>query len=166
MKPPLLENLRTESLSCIIHQANIADCVIVLCNFLPLEISPLNVIMQYIDSNVVFPCKTLTFTQKYICIEIKSITLVVYKNINCFVDKLLAMALVTSYINCSIIIIIITIIMITTTIIIILINNDKIISLNKGIKTQFLFNISNELFCFSNKLLEITASIIKLYLHL
>ena len=90
----------------------------------------------------------------------------VYKNINCFVDKLLAMALVTSYINCSIIIIIITIIMITTTIIIILINNDKIISLNKGIKTQFLFNISNELFCFSNKLLEITASIIKLYLHL
>ena len=93
----------------------------------------------------------------------------VYKNINCFVDKLLAMALVTSYINCSIIIIIIiiiTIIMITTTIIIILINNDKIISLNKGIKTQFLFNISNELFCFSNKLFEITASIIKLYSHL
>ena len=97
----------------------------------------------------------------------------VYKNINCFVDKLLAMALVTSYINCSIIIIIIiitiiiiTIIMITTTIIIILINNDKIISLNKGIKTQFLFNISNELFCFSNKLLQITASIIKLYSHL
>ena len=166
MKPPLLENLRTESLSCIIHQANIADCVIVLCNFLPLEISPLN--EWSFDSNVVFPCKTLTFTQKYICIKIKSITLVVYKNINCFVDKLLAMALVTSYINCSIIIIIIiiTIIMITTTIIIILINNDKIISLNKGIKTQFLFNISNELFCFSNKLLQITASIIKLYSHL
>ena len=161
MKPPLLENLRTESLSCIIHQANIADCVIVLCNFLPLEISPLN--EWSFDSNVVFPCKTLTFTQKYICIEIKSITLVVYKNINCFVDKLLAMALVTSYINCSIIIIL-TIIMITT--IIILINNNKIISLNKGIKTQFLFNISNELFCFSNKLSEITASIIKLHLHL
>ena len=87
----------------------------------------------------------------------------VYKNINCFVDKLLAMVLVTSYINCSIIMII-TIIMITTTIIIIiLINNDKIISLNKGIKTQFLFNISNELFCFSNKLSEITASIINLH---
>ena len=121
MKPPLLENLRTESLSCIIHQANIADCVIVLCNFLPLEISPLN--EWSFDSNVVFPCKTLTFTQKYICIEIKSITLVVYKNINCFVDKLLAMALVTSYINCSIIIIIIIIIiiMITTTIIMMMI---------------------------------------------
>ena len=159
MKPPLLENLRTESLSCIIHQANIADCVIVLCNFLPLEISPLN--EWSFDSNVVFPCKTLTFTQKYICIEIKSITLVVYKTINCFVDKLLAMTLVTSYINCSIIIII-TIIMITITTIIILIKNDKIISLNKGIKTQFLFNILNELFC-SNKLLEITASIIKLH---
>ena len=164
MKLPLLENLRIESLSCIIHQINIADCVIILCNFLPLEISPLS--EWSFDSNVVFPCKTLTFTQKYICIEIKSITLVVYKNINCFVDKLLAMALVTSYINCMIIIIIITIIIITTTIIIILINNDKIISLNKGIKTQFLFNISNELFCFSNKLLEITASIIKLHLHL
>ena len=51
--------------------------------------------------------------------------------------------------------------MMTTTIIIILINNVKIISLNKGIKTQFLFNISNELFCFSNKLSEITVSIIK-----
>ena len=161
MKLPLLENLRIESLSCIIHQTNRANCVIVLCKFLPLEISPLS--EWSFDSNVVFPCKTLTFTQKYICIEIKSITLVVYKNINCFVDKLLAMALVTSYINCSIIIIL-TIIMITT--IIILINNNKIISLNKGIKTQFLFNISNELFCFSNKLSEITASIIKLHLHL
>ena len=38
--------------------------------------------------------------------------------------------------------------------------------LNRRIKTQFLFNISNELFCFSNKLSEITASIIKLHLHL
>ena len=47
-----------------------------------------------------------------------------------------------------------------------LINNDKIISLNRRIKSQFLFNISNELFCFSNKLSEITASIIKLHLHL
>ena len=159
MKLPLLENLRIESLSCIIHQTNIANCVIVLCKFLPLEISPLS--EWSFDSNVVFPCKTLTFTQKYICIEIKSITLVVYKTINCFVDKLLAMTLVTSYINCSIIIII-TIIMITITTIIILIKNDKIISLNKGIKTQFLFNILNELFC-SNKLLEITASIIKLH---
>ena len=159
MKLPLLENLRIESLSCIIHQTNIADCVIILCNFLPLEISPLS--EWSFDSNVVFPCKTLTFTQKYICIEIKSITLVVYKTINCFVDKLLAMTLVTSYINCSIIIII-TIIMITITTIIILIKNDKIISLNKRIKTQFLFNILNELFC-SNKLLEITPSIIKLH---
>ena len=162
MKLSLLENLRIGSLSCIIHQTNF---FIILCNFLPLEVSPLS--EWSFDSNEVFSCKTLTFTQKYICIEIKSITLVVYKNINCFVDKLLAMVLVTSYINCSIIIIIITIIMITTTIIIIiLINNDKIISLNKGIKTQFLFNISNELFCFSNKLSEITASIIKLHLHL
>ena len=33
-----------------------------------------------------------------------------------------------------------------------LIDNDKITSLNRRIKTQFLFNISNELFCFSNKL--------------
>ena len=41
-----------------------------------------------------------------------------------------------------------------------------IISLNRRMKTQFLFKISNELFCFSNKLLEITASIIKLHLHL
>ena len=40
----------------------------------------------------------------------------------------------------------------------ILINNDdKIISLNRRIKTQFLFNMSNEFFCFSNKLSEITA---------
>ena len=48
----------------------------------------------------------------------------------------------------------------------ILINNEKIISLNRRIKNQFLFNISNELFCFPNKLSEITASIIKLHLHL
>ena len=45
-------------------------------------------------------------------------------------------------------------------------SNDKIISLNRRIKTKFLFNISNKLFCFSNKLSEITASIIKLHLHL
>ena len=44
--------------------------------------------------------------------------------------------------------------------------NDKIRSLNRRIQTQFLFNISNELFCFSNKLSKITASIIKLHLHL
>ena len=31
---------------------------------------------------------------------------------------------------------------------------------HRRIKTQFLFNISNELFCFLNKLSEITASII------
>ena len=60
MKLPLLENLRIESLSCIIHQTNIANCVIVLCKFLPLEISPLS--EWSFDSNVVFPCKTLTFT--------------------------------------------------------------------------------------------------------
>ena len=59
-----------------------------------------------------------------------------------------------------IIIIIIIIIIIMIIIIIIM------ISLNRRIKTQFVLNISNELFCFSNKLSEITASIIKLYLHL
>ena len=48
----------------------------------------------------------------------------------------------------------------------ILINNDKIISLNRRIEAQSLFNISNELFCFSNELSEITAFIIKLHLHL
>ena len=40
------------------------------------------------------------------------------------------------------------------------------ISLNRRIRTQFLFNISNELFCFSKKLSEITAYIMKLHLHL
>ena len=45
-------------------------------------------------------------------------------------------------------------------------DNDKTLSLNRTIKTQFLSSISNELFCFSNKLLQITASIIKLHLHL
>ena len=38
--------------------------------------------------------------------------------------------------------------MIIITTIIIIINNDKIISLNRRIKTQFLFNISNELLFF------------------
>ena len=51
-------------------------------------------------------------------------------------------------------------------IIIIIITIIMIISLNSRIKTQFLFNISNKLFCFSNKLSEITASIINLHLHL
>ena len=58
------------------------------------------------------------------------------------------------------------ILLILLLLILLLINNDKMISLNRRIKTQFLFNISNELFCFSDKLSEITASIIKLHLHL
>ena len=75
-----------------------------------------------IDSTVAFPSKGLAFSEKYISIEIKGITLAVYKYINCFVDKLLALALVTNYTtNYSIIIIIIIIIVIIIIIILIII---------------------------------------------
>ena len=74
-----------------------------------------------IDSIVAFPSKDLAFSEKYFSIEIKGITLAVYKYINCFVDKLLALALVTNYTtNYSIIIIIIIIIIIVIIIIIII----------------------------------------------
>ena len=52
-------------------------CVIVSWKFLPLEIIALS--EWSIDSTAVFPCKTLAFRQKYISIEIKGMTLVVYK---------------------------------------------------------------------------------------
>ena len=75
-----------------------------------------------IDSTVAFPSKGLAFSEKYISIEIKGITLAVYKYINCFVDKLLALALVTNYTtNYTIIIIIIIIVIIIVIIIIIII---------------------------------------------
>ena len=60
----------------------------------------------------------------------------------------------------SIIMIIIIIILI-----IIIINNDKIVSLNRRIKTQFLFNISNEIFYFLKQAFGDQASIIKLHLR-
>ena len=77
-----------------------------------------------IDSIVAFPSKDLAFSEKYFSIEIKGITLAVYKYINCFVDKplALALALVTNYTtNYSIIIIIIIKIIIIITLIIIII---------------------------------------------
>ena len=75
-----------------------------------------------IDSTVAFPSKGLAFSGKYISIEIKGITLAVYKYINCFVDKLLALALVTNYTtNYSIIMIIIIMIIIIVIIIIVII---------------------------------------------
>ena len=69
-----------------------------------------------INSTEVFFCKTSAFSSNYILNEIQGMTLaVLYKYINCTVDKLLALALVTNFItNYSIIIIIIKIIMITT----------------------------------------------------
>ena len=59
MKLPLIENL-----GCFKHQfkhqINIADCVIALWKFLPLEISPLH--EWRINSTAAFPCKTLAFS--------------------------------------------------------------------------------------------------------
>ena len=100
----------------MLNQLKIADCVIVLCKFLLLEISPLS--KWSIDSTVKFPRKTSVFSKKYISIAIKGITLAVYKYINCFVHKLLALALVTNYTTNWIILIIIIIIIIVTIIII------------------------------------------------
>ena len=105
-----------ESLSCFKHQLKIADCAIVRWKFLLLDINPLS--KWSIDSTVEFPCKTLAFSKRYISIEIKGITLAVYKYINCFVDKLLALGLVTNYTTNCISIIIIIIIIITIIIII------------------------------------------------
>ena len=60
---------------------------------------------------------------------------------------------------------IIMIIIIIIILIIIIINNDKIVSLNRRIKTQFLFNISNEIFYFLKQAFGDQASIIKLHLR-
>ena len=59
-----------------------------------------------IDSAAAFPCKTSAFSQNSILKKIQGMTLaVLYKFINCIVDKLLTLALVTDSItNCSIII--------------------------------------------------------------
>ena len=65
----------------------------------------------------------------------------------------------------SSIIMIIIIIIIIIILIIIIINNDKIVSLNRRIKTQFLFNISNEIFYFLKQAFGDQASIIKLHLR-
>ena len=68
-----------------------------------------------INSTEVFFCKTSAFSSNYILNEIQGMTLaVLYKYINCTVDKLLALALVTNFITNYSIIIIIKIIMITT----------------------------------------------------
>ena len=52
-------------------------CVTVRWKLLPLEIRPLN--EWSIDSTAAFPCKTLGFSKMYISIEIKGMTLIVYK---------------------------------------------------------------------------------------
>ena len=73
----------------------------------PVEvISPLS--EWSIDSTAAFPCKTSAFNQKYILNENQGMALAdLYKYINCTVDKLLALVLVTGYVvNRNIIIII------------------------------------------------------------
>ena len=106
----LFENLRIRTLSCFKHHINIAVVLLSSGSFFlyksVLWVNGVLIIMQHFLAN-------LSIQLEVHFIEIKGMTLMVYNYINCFVDKLLALSLVTNYTtNCSIIVVIIIIMMI------------------------------------------------------